>query len=136
MRSATTAYTRPLDIRHGHVDLGHGAGGRSMNQLIADLFVRAFDNPALARKVYPFYEEFRGRMKLFGSMQHDSYRHPKAARSPGDNDPYWSMEDLFVYARDRLHVDYMFWVRIPTDPVAGAYNWYDALPVIEANPVF
>ena len=49
MRSATTAYTRPLDIRHGHVDLGHGAGGRSMNQLIADLFVRAFDNPALAR---------------------------------------------------------------------------------------
>ncbi|HAF53908.1 MAG TPA: hydrogenase expression/formation protein HypE [Thauera sp.] len=49
MRSTTTAYTRPLDLRHGHVDLGHGAGGRAMNQLIADLFVRAFDNPALTR---------------------------------------------------------------------------------------
>ena len=49
MRSATTAYTRPLDLRHGHVDLGHGAGGRAMSQLIADLFVRAFDNAALAR---------------------------------------------------------------------------------------
>jgi hypothetical protein len=30
----------------------------------------------------------------------------------------------------------MFWVRIPKDPVAGAYNWYDALPVFEANPRF
>ena len=49
MRSATTAYTRPLDLRQGHVDLGHGAGGRAMSQLIADLFVRAFDNAALAR---------------------------------------------------------------------------------------
>ncbi|WEN43855.1 Carbamoyl dehydratase HypE [Thauera sp. GDN1] len=49
MRSATTAYIRPLDLRRGHVDLGHGAGGRSMSQLIADLFVHAFDNPALAR---------------------------------------------------------------------------------------
>jgi hypothetical protein len=27
-------------------------------------------------------------------------------------------------------------VRIPKDPVAGAYNWYDALPVFEANPRF
>ena len=49
MPTTKTAYTRPLDLRQAHVDLGHGAGGRSMNQLIADLFVRAFDNPALAR---------------------------------------------------------------------------------------
>lgn len=49
MSTAKPAYTRPLDLRHGHVDLGHGAGGRAMSQLIADLFVRAFDNAALAR---------------------------------------------------------------------------------------
>ncbi|MDI3515873.1 MAG: hydrogenase expression/formation protein HypE [Rhodocyclaceae bacterium] len=49
MSAAKPAYTRPLDLRHGHVDLGHGAGGRAMSQLIADLFVRAFDNAALAR---------------------------------------------------------------------------------------
>ncbi len=49
MSSTTPPYTRPLELRHGHVDLGHGAGGRAMNQLIAELFVRAFDNPALAR---------------------------------------------------------------------------------------
>ena len=49
MQRATPSYTRPLELRHGHVDLGHGAGGRAMNQLIAELFMRAFDNPALAR---------------------------------------------------------------------------------------
>lgn len=40
-------YTRPLDIRHGRVDMGHGAGGRAAAQLIEELFVAAFDNPWL-----------------------------------------------------------------------------------------
>ncbi|MBI4757253.1 MAG: hydrogenase expression/formation protein HypE [Betaproteobacteria bacterium] len=40
-------YVRPLDLRHGHVDMGHGAGGRAMAQLIEELFLRAFDNPYL-----------------------------------------------------------------------------------------
>lgn len=42
-------YARPLDLRDGRVDLGHGAGGRAMQQLIAQLFARAFDNPELGR---------------------------------------------------------------------------------------
>jgi hydrogenase expression/formation protein HypE len=40
-------YVRPLDFRHGRVDMNHGAGGRASAQLISELFVRAFDNPAL-----------------------------------------------------------------------------------------
>jgi hydrogenase expression/formation protein HypE len=40
----------PLDLTTGRVDLTHGGGGRAMAQLIDDLFVRAFDNPALARR--------------------------------------------------------------------------------------
>lgn len=40
-------YTRPLDIRHGRVDMGHGAGGRAAAQLIEELFVKAFDNAYL-----------------------------------------------------------------------------------------
>ncbi len=48
MPRTPSTYTRPLDLRHGRVDLGHGAGGRAMSQLIGELFVRAFDNPALA----------------------------------------------------------------------------------------
>lgn len=37
-------YIRPLDIRNGRVDMGHGAGGRAAAQLIEELFVAAFDN--------------------------------------------------------------------------------------------
>jgi hydrogenase expression/formation protein HypE len=40
-------YTRPLDIKHGRVDMGHGAGGRAAAQLIEELFVKAFDNEFL-----------------------------------------------------------------------------------------
>ncbi|MFA9440205.1 hydrogenase expression/formation protein HypE [Uliginosibacterium sp. sgz301328] len=40
-------HSRALDLRHGRVDLGHGAGGRSMAQLIEQLFLRHFDNPWL-----------------------------------------------------------------------------------------
>ncbi len=41
---------RPLDFRHGRVDLSHGSGGRAMAQLIEELFERSFDNPYLAQR--------------------------------------------------------------------------------------
>jgi hydrogenase expression/formation protein HypE len=37
-------YIRPVDFKHGCVDLSHGSGGRAMAQLIDELFLRAFDN--------------------------------------------------------------------------------------------
>jgi hydrogenase expression/formation protein HypE len=37
-------YVRPVDFRHGCVDMSHGGGGRAMAQLIDELFRRAFDN--------------------------------------------------------------------------------------------
>ena len=40
---------RPLDIRAGHVDLSHGAGGRAMVQLIRELFARHLGNEYLAQ---------------------------------------------------------------------------------------
>lgn len=42
-----TDYIRPLDLKAGRVDMGHGAGGRAASQLIEELFVRAFDNDFL-----------------------------------------------------------------------------------------
>jgi len=39
-----SGYVRPVDFKHGHVDMTHGGGGRAMAQLIDELFVRAFDN--------------------------------------------------------------------------------------------
>jgi len=40
-------YTRPLDIRHGRIDMGHGAGGKLAAQLVEELFLPALDNPFL-----------------------------------------------------------------------------------------
>lgn len=45
----TANYIRPLDFKHGRVEMLHGAGGRAMAQLITDLFMAAFDNPYLAQ---------------------------------------------------------------------------------------
>jgi hydrogenase expression/formation protein HypE len=43
-RSVKPGYIRPVDFKHGRVDLSHGGGGRAMAQLIDELFLRAFDN--------------------------------------------------------------------------------------------
>ncbi len=40
-------YLRPVDFKHGRVDMNHGAGGRAAAQLIDELFARAFDNEYL-----------------------------------------------------------------------------------------
>ena len=61
-------YTRPLDIKHGRVDMGHGAGGKAAAQLIEELFLAAFDNPYLrqgddgARLPLPVFSTGEGRL--------------------------------------------------------------------------
>jgi hydrogenase expression/formation protein HypE len=42
-------YVRPVDFKHGRVDMSHGSGGRAMAQLIDELFLAAFDNEWLRR---------------------------------------------------------------------------------------
>ena len=44
MSPVKPGYTRPLDVRHGRIDMSHGSGGRSMVQLIEQIFLSAFDN--------------------------------------------------------------------------------------------
>ena len=44
MSTVRADYVRPIDFKHGRVDMTHGGGGRAMAQLIEELFVRAFDN--------------------------------------------------------------------------------------------
>lgn len=41
---ARANYIRPLDFKHGRIDMSHGAGGRASTQLIDELFIAAFDN--------------------------------------------------------------------------------------------
>lgn len=50
MTAVKPGYTRRIDLRHGRVEMVHGSGGRAMQQLIEELFLRAFDNPALAQR--------------------------------------------------------------------------------------
>ena len=40
-------YLRPIDFKHGRIDMTHGAGGRAAAQLIDELFAAAFDNDYL-----------------------------------------------------------------------------------------
>ena len=63
-------YRRKLDIKKGRVELSHGAGGRAMTQLIADLFHAALDNEWLRRgNDQAAFDVDRGRMV----MSTDSY---------------------------------------------------------------
>ena len=49
-KTVKRGYVRPLDIKHGHVELAHGAGGRAMAQLVEQLFAAAFDNAWLNQR--------------------------------------------------------------------------------------
>ena len=49
MTSFRKPYSRPLDLKQGHIDMAHGAGGRAMAQLIEELFARYLGNEYLAQ---------------------------------------------------------------------------------------
>lgn len=49
VKSPAKSKARPLDIKSGRVDMSHGAGGRSMAQLIEEMFFSTLDNDLLNR---------------------------------------------------------------------------------------
>ena len=49
MNKVKRGYIRPLDLKHGCVDMTHGSGGRAMAQLIEELFARHLGNEWLAQ---------------------------------------------------------------------------------------
>ncbi len=92
------------------------------------------DNKSLQSKVYPFYTQFYKKMPLFGQVENVCYSEPHM--TSGFKTKYWTMSELFNYARTRLHVSYMFWVRVTKPSPKDAYDWMDAVPVIAANSNF
>ncbi|MDP2155358.1 MAG: hydrogenase expression/formation protein HypE [Sulfuricella sp.] len=50
MTKPRTGYIRPLDLKHGQVDMTHGSGGRAMAQLVEELFLATFDNEFLNQR--------------------------------------------------------------------------------------
>jgi len=78
---------------------------------------------------YGFYDQFQDRMTLFGSMQNDSYRHIHSDKSQPTK--YWTPRQMFFFARDQLHVQYIFWNRPKEPDPTDSYYWVDALPTIQ-----
>jgi hypothetical protein len=86
------------------------------------------DNKALRKRTYPLYDKLAHQGLVFNSMQNDSYAHE---HSSGEFDEkYWDLEQLFFFARDQLHVDYLFWNRKSWRKPADSHNWSEASEVI------
>ena len=103
---------------------------------------------------YKLYDVFQGKMKLSSSAQADSYRHHKADTSNGAKrvfhsgakpihpGGYVTMQQIFEYGRDRMHLNYIFWSYVkfvstkqyPGDPKPFVFD--DTLEVIRRNPTF
>jgi hydrogenase expression/formation protein HypE len=49
MSDIKRGYVRPLDLKHGRVDMTHGSGGRAMVQLISELFAHHLGNEYLGQ---------------------------------------------------------------------------------------
>jgi hydrogenase expression/formation protein HypE len=49
MTTAKKNYLRPIDFKHGHIDMTHGAGGRAAAQLVDELFAAPLTTSICAR---------------------------------------------------------------------------------------
>jgi hypothetical protein len=87
----------------------------------------------LVKNVYPLYQQFKGRMPLFCCAQNDSFRHQ---RRDSTDQKYWAMEDIFLWAKDRLHASYVFWNYKKTKAPAASHNFDDAIPIFKNHPTW
>ena len=91
------AISCPLPLtQHKTIVMGHGSGGRLTAQLVHDLFLPAFDNPALrklddqavleaGRRADRIYDGFlRGDAALFSRRQHRRTRGQRNGERSGD----------------------------------------------------
>ena len=93
----------------------------------------------LNEESYPMYEEFNGRLTLFCSAQTDSYRHHKNdtrvwRKEPLHEEGYLTMEQILLFARDSLHVSYVFWDVKYGGEDKGERNYDDAVQVVRKYP--
>ena len=89
------------------------------------------DDRSLLTSAYPYYTQFAGKMPLFIQVEGSNYA--ALHMTSGNPTKYWTMLELYQFALTKLHVNYMFWMRISGPPKPDAYDWNDALPVIAAH---
>ena len=93
------------------------------------------ENKTLVSKSYPFYDQFKGKMPMFGQVEPVCYEILRTgAYGTGAGTKYWTMSELFNYAKTKLHVNYMIWVNVRGPSPADSYDINDAYPVIRNNP--
>ncbi|MBN2049624.1 MAG: hypothetical protein JW760_04210 [Spirochaetales bacterium] len=95
----------------------------------------------LSRVSYPMYRTYRKRLTLFCCAQGDSYRHHKNDVRLDEeelvhDEGYLTMEEIFLFARDSLHVRYIFWDYEYEGLDKGYRTFNDAIEVIRNHPVF
>lgn len=90
------------------------------------------DNPPIKRLAYPFYDRFQGRMPLFCVVMPNSYRHRHKGKAATK---YWTMDELYAFARDELHLNYMLWTYVAEPSPGDAYDITDAFPVMQNHPL-
>jgi hypothetical protein len=90
------------------------------------------DRAELVTQSYPYFAQYKGWMHMGIQIEDICYNHLHA--TAGYPTRYWTPAELYAYAVETLNVNYLFWVRIPNASPADSYDWYDALPVIQANP--
>ncbi|WP_439481852.1 hypothetical protein [Cyclobacterium plantarum] len=93
------------------------------------------------RHTYKIYGDYKGKIKLFCSAQDDSYHHHKndiqlSEAEPIHEEGYLTMEDIFLYARDEMHVQYLFWNYYYEGIKNGERSFDDAIEVIRQYPTF
>jgi hypothetical protein len=91
------------------------------------------DDRALQNLAYPYYDQFKGKLPMFGQVEPSCYASLHRTAAPTK---YVTMPELFRFARTDMHVNYMIWVRVPHASPSDSYDWNDALPVIQANATF
>ena len=89
------------------------------------------DSPNLTDAVYPFYETYKGTLPFLIHAQTDSYRHYHAGTNPK---VLWSMDQLFVWAVNNLHIKTFLWTYQENRPEPFTWKWTDAVPVIAKYP--
>ena len=90
---------------------------------------------------YPLYDAYRGKLPLFCSAQNDSYKHHANDTRLGRGSAvpatgFLPIDAIFRFARDELHVSYLFWDHRTEVDQHGERTFSDALKVIRRHPKF
>lgn len=96
---------------------------------------------AIRDETYPMFEEYQDKLVLFCSAQDCSYKHHKGDLrlqeiEPVHSDGYLTMEEIFLYGRDSLHIQYMFWNCYYDGADKGHRSFDDAIKVVNKYPTF